>query len=245
MRKILITGHKGFIGSALVENLKENNEIFTFEKRITPLTVLPKVDWIYHMAASSGGINYIKEEAQKVVMNNFTLDRIVLEHCLNGGASKLFYPSSACIYPEYRQQGVKETLQEHLAWPALPDTMYGLQKLYMESLLEMVKDKFEVKIGRLFSVYGPGAPYLGDKAKFIPALIRKLIISLKTDENLEIWGDGKPKRSIIYIDDAVNAINTVMEHANNADPINIATRSGSVAYIYEDIIRALKIKKFT
>ena len=249
MKKILVTGHKGFLGSALVKNLRKNpdNEVITLDdinnngfNIIYEGTKLPKVDWIYHMAGSTGGIGYITKNAQKVVLTNNILDKKILMHCYHGGAERLFYPSSACIYPEYRQNGKKDTLSEQHAWPALPDTMYGLEKLYMERMLEMVKDKFEVRIGRLFSVYGPEGPYMGDKAKFIPALIRKVIENKKTEDPVEIWGTGKAVRSLIYIEDAVNAINLVMENANNADPINIASCHYDVMDVFNFICYATK-----
>ena len=224
--KVLVTGHKGFLGSKILNSLKEDGEeVYIINEK----EKLPKVDWIYHFAAKNGNINYIKTKNKETTWNNLCLDKKIIEHCLNGGAKRLFYPSSACAFPFYIQEEMKD-LKEEDVWPAYPETGYGLEKVFMEKLLELFSSDFDVRIGRLFTVYGPGNHYKGRKSKFIGSILKKIIDS---EDEIEIWGDGKEIRSIIYISDLIRAVKEIMKSKINT-PINVAS----------DVVSVLDIVKF-
>lgn len=231
-KKILVTGSRGFLGRNLIKKLGMNYEVL-YNDNCNDLdkswdSMNPEVDFIYNFAAMNGGIGWIKKNGSKVITNNVSINKNLIDFSIKNKIKRVFFSSSACVYPEHLQDDSSKILklQENMAIPANPDTAYGWEKIFSERMLLENTGNFDVRIGRMFSVFGPGMPYNNGKEKSLAALLRKVIISFINKKNpyydVEIWGDGKQLRNFIYIDDAINAITRVMG-ANYAEPINIGS----------------------
>ena len=135
---------------------------------------------------------------------------------------KVFYSSSACIYPNERQNKKgSPALKEEFAYPANPDSEYGWEKLFSERLYLAYKKNhgFDVKIARFHNIYGPGGVFDGGKEKAPAAMCRKAI---ESDGTMEVYGDGKQRRSFLYIDDCINGVSKLMD-SELSGPYNIGS----------------------
>jgi len=254
MKKALILGAGGFIGSHMVSRLKsedyyvvgvdikhpefsktkadkfyicdltnklEFNEIIANETRFTE---------IYQYAADMGGAGFIftGENDAKIMHSsisiNLNLLSIIEDNYKNFDGVKIFYSSSACIYPQQIQQTSSNPgLKEEYAYPADPDSEYGWEKLFSERLYLSFNKNFnlEVRIARFHNVYGPEGTWDGGKEKVPAAVCRKVAQASKSDQ-IEIWGDGKQTRSFLYIDDCIEATRRLM-NSDFTQPINIGS----------------------
>jgi nucleoside-diphosphate-sugar epimerase len=139
---------------------------------------------------------------------------------------RIFYSSSACIYPEGLQERPDIAgLREEDAYPAQPQDAYGWQKLITERLAMHYRDEFgiETRVARFHNVYGPEGTWDGGREKAPAALCRKVATAKLTgDSVVEIWGDGEQTRSFCYIDEIVEGIFRIMR-SGHSDPINLGT----------------------
>jgi nucleoside-diphosphate-sugar epimerase len=187
-------------------------------------------DEIYQFAADMGGAGYIfTGDNDSKIMENSALVNINLlraqsrfndSHGIN--KTKIFYSSSACMYPNYKQLEVNNPgLKESDAYPANPDSEYGWEKLFSERLyLSFNKNNsIPVAIARYHNIYGPEGTWDGGKEKAPAAICRKVI---KADTSIEIWGDGTQTRSFLYIDDCIEATRRLMK-SSFMGPVNIGS----------------------
>jgi nucleoside-diphosphate-sugar epimerase len=247
MVKCLVTGGCGFIGSHLANYLKQKgywvrvadikpenecylplkvDEVLRVDLRDIEncLKVTEGIDYVYNLAANMGGIGYITKVGADIMRDNVLINVNMLEACRQNNVKKIFFSSSACIYPTYRQENPEvEPLKEEYAIPANPDNYYGWEKLFTEKLMEAYsKDyKLEVRIARLHNIYGPYGTYKGGREKAPAALCRKVAMA-KDGDCIVVWGDGKQTRSFLYIDDCVRAIDMLME-SDFDKPLNIGS----------------------
>lgn len=195
-----------------------------------PYRLIDTFDEIYQFAADMGGAGYIfTGENDANIMENSALINLNLlkaQTKLNfekhTNKTKIFYSSSACIYPEYRQEDIgSESLKEEYAYPANPDSEYGWEKLFSERLyLSFNKNhNIPVAIARYHNIFGPEGTWDGGKEKAPAAICRKVI---KATDSIEIWGDGKQTRSFLYIDECIEATRRLMQ-SNITEPINIGS----------------------
>jgi GDP-D-mannose 3',5'-epimerase len=184
------------------------------------------VDEVYHLAADFGGMGYIAEHRADVMTNNTRIDLNVLEAARSAGVKRFLYASSACVYPEGRQTDPNcSGLVEDEAWPAQPDTAYGLAKLYGEELCRHYRRDYgiETRIARLHNVYGPHSQWDGGREKAPAALCRKVATAKLTGSSeIEVWGDGEQTRSFLYIDDCLEGLHRLMR-SDYAEPVNIGS----------------------
>ena len=247
MKKALVCGAGGFIGGHLVNRLKSEgywvrgvdlreNEYFSNvadEFILGDLrdpgftnTVLKGIDEVYQLAADMGGAGYIFTGFHDAdVMHNSAMCNLnVLEAMKLNNVKKVFYSSSACIYPEYNQLDPDNpNCAESSAYPAAPDSEYGWEKLFSERLYFSYSRNydFDVKVARFHNIFGPCGTWKGGKEKSPAALCRKAA-EAENGASIEVWGDGKQTRSFLYIDECLDGVRKLME-SEFAGPVNIGS----------------------
>ena len=243
--RVLVTGGAGFIGHHLSNALRrrgywvrsvdikepefgtlESNEFERLDMRRADdaARATRDVAHVYALAADMGGMGYISQHDARILHDNALIDFNTLEAARANGASRLFYASSACIYPEFRQEEANVTpLAEEHAYPAQPQDAYGWEKLISERLcLYYAKDfGLETRIARFHNIYGPEGTWDGGREKAPAALCRKIAhAKLTRNPDIEIWGDGEQTRSFCYIDDCVEGILRLMG-SDHREPLNV------------------------
>jgi nucleoside-diphosphate-sugar epimerase len=184
------------------------------------------MDEVYQLAADMGGAGYIftGEHDAAVLHNSATINLNVLEAARLAGVKKIFYSSSACIYPEYNQlDPANPKCSEDSAYPAEPDSDYGWEKLFSERLYLAYARNYgmEVRIARFHNIFGPEGAFRGGKEKVPAALCRK-IAEAPAGGEIEIWGDGLQTRSFLYIDECLEGVSRLME-SSFTGPVNIGS----------------------
>jgi GDP-D-mannose 3',5'-epimerase len=292
MKRALVCGAGGFIGSHLVKRLKQEGywvrgvdlkkpefskteadhfivgdlrdqrfvkEIFSFAgSKKEPYEIFAKqfdlnFDEVYQLAADMGGAGYIftGEHDTDIIHNSAIINLNVVEQCIKRKIKKIFYSSSACMYPAYNQEDPENPkCSEESAYPAAPDSEYGWEKLFSERLFlaAMRNYKLEVRIARFHNIFGPEGTWSGGREKAPAAMCRK-VSEAKDGTEIEVWGDGKQTRSFLYIDECIEAVRRLME-SNFSGPVNIGSEEmvsiNQMAQIVIDISgKNLKIKNIS
>jgi nucleoside-diphosphate-sugar epimerase len=248
MKKILVCGAGGFIGTHLVEKLKEQghyvigadlhyplyNDTKADEFIIADLRVHSNVDHvihsdvdeIYQLAADMGGAGYIftGEHDADIMHNSCQINLNVLDVMKKKGIKKVFYSSSACMYPSHNQEDPQNPLMsEDSAYPANPDSEYGWEKLFSERLYLTYARNYgiDVRIARFHNIFGPRGSWNNGKEKAPAALCRK--VALCEDKGVvEIWGPGNQTRSFLFIDECVEGMQRIM-NSNCTVPVNLGS----------------------
>lgn len=185
-----------------------------------------KADEIYQLAADMGGAGYIftGENDAMVMHNSAQINLNIASMAVLYRVPKLFFSSSACVYPTFNQENPERPLcEEKSAYPASPDSEYGWEKLFSERLyLTFARiHKIQVRIARYHNIYGPENPWTGGKEKAPAALCRK-VAEATSGSTIEVWGDGLQTRSFLYIDECIEGTRRLMK-SNFTDPINIGS----------------------
>ena len=183
-------------------------------------------DEVYQLAADMGGAGYIftGENDADVMHNSATINLNVANECVKNKVKKIFYSSSACMYPEHNQLDPQNpNCEESSAYPANPDSEYGWEKLFSERLYLAYARNYglNVRIARFHNIFGPQGTWIGGKEKAPAAICRKVADSL-IDEEIEVWGDGLQTRSFLYIDECLEGIRRLME-SDFEGPVNIGS----------------------
>ncbi|CAM3958231.1 MULTISPECIES: NAD-dependent epimerase/dehydratase family protein [Flavobacterium] len=247
MKKVLVCGAGGFIGGHLVSRLKNegfwvrgvdlkeneygntNSDDFILGDLRDPeiaKKAVKGIDEVYQLAADMGGAGYIfTGEHDADVMNNSALCNLnVLGASQKEGVKRIFYSSSACMYPEYNQMDPNNPkCSEDSAYPAAPDSEYGWEKLFSERLYLSYQRNYsiEVRIARFHNIFGPQGTWNGGKEKAPAAMCRK-VAEATEGSYIEVWGDGKQTRSFLYIDECIEAVIRLM-NSNFSGPVNIGS----------------------
>ncbi len=243
--RMLVTGGKGFIGSHLVNYLKAkehwvtnvdvkanaylktNEDSFVLEDLTKPevaLSITKDMDWVFNLAANMGGIGFITSVKADVMRDNVRINTNILEACRINNVKRLFFSSSACVYPQNLQLHPEvKPLKESDVFPAYPDSAYGWEKLITELMMKAYHEDYglDVRIARFHNIYGPFGTYKGGREKAPAALCRK-VAETPNGGTITIWGDGKQTRSFLYIDDALEAIYKLMQ-SDYIEPLNIGS----------------------
>lgn len=248
MKTALVCGAGGFIGSHLVKRLKkegywvrgvdlkkpEYSETAADEFVIGDLReqeVCKKIldrgfDEVYQLAADMGGAGYIftGEHDADVMHNSATINLNIAHYGSKAGIKKIFYSSSACIYPEYNQLDPDNPkCSEESAYPAAPDSEYGWEKLFSERMYLAFNKNYglKVRIARFHNIFGPEGTWKGGKEK-APAAIARKVAETPNGGEIEIWGDGKQTRSFLYIDECLEGVRRLMD-SEFTGPVNIGS----------------------
>jgi nucleoside-diphosphate-sugar epimerase len=248
MKKALVCGAGGFIGSHLVKRLKregywvrgvdlkypefsksEADEFLILDLRIPENCYKSLIiknsffDEVYQLAADMGGMGFISWAECEVLTNNVLINLNMTKASAEIGVGKYFFSSSVCVYRDMKPGEPK--LYEEDAYPALPDNEYGWEKIYSERVLLAYARRYgmKVKIARFENCFGPEGTWKGGREKAPAAICRKVATAkLKGDEFIEVWGDGSAIRNYIYIDDLIDAVYILMQ-SDIQEPVNIGT----------------------
>ena len=210
-------------------------------------------DEIYQFAADMGGAGFIftGDHDAEIMYNSSTINLNVLEamrhlnESLNLNKTKIFYSSSACIYPEYNQTDPDNpNCEESSAYPAEPDSEYGWEKLFSERLYLSYSRNFKIPIAiaRYHNIYGPLGTWEGGREKAPAAICRKIAKIIGSGGEIEVWGDGLQTRSFLYIEDCINATRLLMQ-STFPGPINIGSEEMVTINQLVDTVSAIANKK--
>jgi nucleoside-diphosphate-sugar epimerase len=264
MKKALVLGGGGFIGSHMVSQLKQEG----FWVRAVDLkypefsptcaddfirgnltdqivcreAIDQKFDEIYQFAADMGGAGFVftGENDADIMHNSATINLNILEACARRNSKRIFYSSSACMYPEHNQLDPTNPIcKEDSAYPANPDSEYGWEKLFSERLYLAFNrnHNFENKIARYHNIFGPEGTWYGGREK-APAAICRKIARCEDGGSIDIWGDGNQSRSFLIIDECIEGTLRLMR-SNFNGPVNIG--SSEMVTINQLVDRIAKI----
>jgi nucleoside-diphosphate-sugar epimerase len=247
MKTILVCGAGGFIGTHLVESLKSQGHYVvgadlkspeysetaadTFYRidlrvatNVDTLFDYHKFDEVYQLAADMGGAGYIftGENDADIMHNSAIINLNVLDAMRRFNVKKVFYSSSACMYPSHNQEDPDNPLMtEASAYPANPDSEYGWEKLFSERLYMTYARNYgiEVRIARFHNIFGPLGSWNNGKEKAPAALCRKVAESTGT---VNVWGPGNQTRSFLYIDECIEGIHRIMS-SDCEFPLNLGS----------------------
>jgi len=247
MKRALVCGAGGFIGSHLVKRLKKEgywvrgvdiknpefsptaaDEFMILDLRERPnaeKAVSGSLDEIYQLAADMGGMGFI-HSAETEIMRNSLLININMTHAAaEAGIPRYFFSSSVCIYRDM-EPGEPEMMEE-AAYPALPDNEYGWEKLYSERMALAYGRRYgmQVRIARFQNCYGPEGTWRGGREK-APAAVCRKVAEAGDGGSIEAWGDGTAIRSYTYIDDMLEGIYLLMQ-----SDLKVPTNIGCPQYV--------------
>lgn len=203
-------------------------------------------DEIYQLAADMGGAGYIfsGEHDADVMHNSATINLNVLDEMVAIGSKKVFYSSSACMYPEHNQLDPNNpNCEESSAYPANPDSEYGWEKLFSERLYLAYQRnyKIDVRIARFHNIFGPLGSWNNGKEK-APAAICRKVAEAENGAEIEIWGDGEQTRSFLYVDECLDGVRRLME-SSFTGPVNIGSEEMVTINRLVDIVSEIANKK--
>ena len=199
--------------------------IYSYDLFKQPFTIVDSFDEVYQLAADMGGAGYIfTGDNDANIMHNSALVNLntVLE-ASKSGVKRIFYSSSACMYPEHNQLDPDNpNCEESSAYPADPDSEYGWEKLFSERLFLAFARNYglNVRVARYHNIFGPQGTWTDGKEKAPAAMCRK---AAENDVDLEVWGSGSQTRSFLYIDECVEATLRFMRQDTFSGPVNIGS----------------------
>ena len=268
MKAALVLGAGGFIGGHLADRLKgegfwvrcvdlkfpEYRDIDVDDFLIGDLrdpvicreVIDRRFDEVFQLAADMGGAGYIftGEHDADVMHNSGSINLNVLEACRRRNIGRIFYSSSACIYPAYNQQDPKNpNCAEDSAYPAAPDSEYGWEKLFSERMYLAFQRNYGMKvhIARYHNIFGPQGTWNGGREK-APAAICRKVAEAKNGGTIEIWGDGDQTRSFLFIDECLEG--TIrLTRSNFSGPVNIGSEEMITINALVDIVCEIAGKK--
>jgi len=271
MRKVaLVCGAGGFIGGHLVKRLKREGywvrgvdmkfhehaeteaDDFAIGDLRDQLFCRSVVDRpfteVYQLAADMGGAGYIftGEHDADVMHNSATINLNVLDACYKRAAERIFYSSSACMYPAYNQEDPANPLcSEESAYPAAPDSEYGWEKLFSERLYLAYRRNHGLKtfVGRFHNIFGPYGTWTGGREK-APAAICRKVAEARNGAEVEVWGDGNQTRSFLYVDECLEGMTRLMRSAFPG-PVNIGSEEMITINQLVDLVADIAGKRIT
>lgn len=247
-KRALVAGAGGFIGSHLIKRLKKEGfwvrgvdlkypEFSETEADDFVISDLRdphlcrniadmRFDEVYQLAADMGGAGFVftGNNDADIMHNSATINLNMLDACYKRNIKRIFYSSSACMYPEYNQKDPDNPkCSEDSAYPAAPDSEYGWEKLFSERLYLAYNRNhgMEARIARYHNIFGPEGTWQGGREKSPAALCRK-VAEAENGGYIEVWGDGKQTRSFLYMDECLEGTLRLMR-SDCIIPLNIGS----------------------
>jgi GDP-D-mannose 3',5'-epimerase len=248
LKAAIVLGAGGFIGGHLVRRLRSEGfwvrgvdlKFNEFSETVADDFVIGdlrdayfcqqnidrRFDEVYQLAADMGGAGYIftGENDAGIMHNSASINLNVLDACHKRNIKRIFYSSSACMYPAYNQEDPDNpNCAEESAYPAAPDSEYGWEKLFSERLYLAYQRNFgiEVRVARYHNIFGPEGTWTGGKEK-APAAICRKVATARNGSSIEMWGDGLQTRSFLYIDECLEGTTRLMR-SGFVGPVNIGS----------------------
>jgi nucleoside-diphosphate-sugar epimerase len=248
LKNVLVCGGGGFVGSHLVKRLKREGcwvrsvdlkypeyvptEADDFmigdlaDVATCRAAVDRRFDEVYQLAADMGGAGYIftGEHDASIMHNSAMINLNMLDVCTRRNIKRIFYSSSACIYPEHNQKDPSNpNCAEDSAYPANPDSEYGWEKLFSERLyLSYHRNHgLDVRIARFHNIFGEEGTWTGGREK-APAAVCRKVVEVEDGGEIEIWGDGKQTRTFLYIDECLDGVLN-LTRSDWTGPVNIGS----------------------
>jgi nucleoside-diphosphate-sugar epimerase len=248
MRRALVLGGGGFVGSHLVKRLKGEgawvrgvdlkrpryaataaDDFVVGDLRdlaVCAAALDGGFDEVYQLAADMGGAGFISTGANDadIMHNSAQINLNVLHACKDAAIGRIFYSSSACVYNEHNQLDPDDPdCSEDSVYPAAPDSEYGWEKLFSERLYLSYARNYgvTVRIARFHNIFGPEGSWNDGREKVPAALCRKVAMAAPGGE-IEVWGDGRQTRSFLYIDECLDGVLRLMR-SDCAEPLNIGS----------------------
>ncbi|MCH8011763.1 MAG: NAD-dependent epimerase/dehydratase family protein [Candidatus Marinimicrobia bacterium] len=264
MKTALVCGAGGFIGSHIVKRLKKEGywvrgvdlKHTEFSETVADDFVISDLrdsvicrdvtdqpfDDVYQLAADMGGAEFVftGDNDADIMHNSALINLNMIEACYQAGVKKIFYSSSACMYPEYNQMDPDNPkCSEDSAYPAAPDSEYGWEKLFSERLYLAFHRNYgmEVRIARFHNIFGPEGTWTDGREKAPAAFCRK-VAEARNGSEIEMWGDGEQTRSFLYIDDCLDAVRALME-STFIGPVNIGSEDMVTINQLADIVMSI------
>jgi GDP-D-mannose 3', 5'-epimerase len=246
MKKALVLGGAGFIGNALCARLKSEgywvravdihmgdtdcDDFVYYDLRtgMPPWLAYPygehRFDEVYQLAANMGGAGYLftGEHDAEIITDNVRINTNVALAFSRIGCGRLLYASSSCVYNDVMADKLVGPLLESDANNHLPSNVYGWEKRFSEDLYIAHRRNYGLCIARFSTIYGPGSAFDGGRENAVAAICRK-VIDAPQDGEVEVWGDGKQIRPLVYIDDLLGGITRLARSSESHGPMNIAS----------------------
>lgn len=269
-KKALVCGAGGFIGSHLVKRLRKEGfwvrgvdlkfpefgetEAHDFmigdlrDPMVCRAALDQPFDEVYQLAADMGGAGFIftGENDADIMHNSALVNLNIADACHKRNIKRVFYSSSACMYPEHNQDDPDNpNCREDSAYPANPDSEYGWEKLFSERLYLAYHRNhgMESRVARFHNIFGPQGTWMGGREKAPAALCRKIAEAPDGGE-IEIWGDGMQTRSFLYVDECVEAV-LRLTRSNFTGPVNIGSEEMVTIKGLAEMIMEIAGKKLT
>jgi len=235
-RRVCVTGGAGFLGSYVVEILREKDAKDVFIPKIEDFDLVQnedvqkllaeaKPDIIIHLAANVGGIGANRARPAEFFYDNLMMGAQLIHESWKSGVEKIVTIGTVCAYPKF----TPVPFREETLWDGYPEETnapYGLAKKMMLVQSQAYRDQYNYNSVCLIPVnlYGPRDNFNLETSHVIPALIRKCVAAQeKNVPSIEVWGDGSPTREFLYVEDAAEGILSAAEHYNSSDPINLGS----------------------
>jgi len=268
MKRALVLGAGGFIGSHLVKRLKAENfwvrgvdlklpryaltaadDFIVGDLRLMEVcerALSGGFDEVYQLAADMGGAGFVftGDHDAEIMHNSAQINLNVLEVTRRGGVGRIFYSSSACMYPEHNQlDPANPNCSEDSAYPAAPDSEYGWEKLFSERLYFAYARNYgiTVRVARYHNIFGPEGSWNDGREKAPAALCRK-VAACQDGGEIEIWGDGSQTRSFLYIDECLEGTLRLMR-SEFTGPVNIGSEEMVSIRQFADMIMGIAGKR--